>query len=104
MRKFALLLLVGSAMAVPTAAFSQQGAAPSADDYVCALTGECGDDQAADAVQPTPTPSGRPRVNATRGFSLSRTPNRPVATTLPRQTPPRQTIANRPRQAAARPP
>src|SRR5688572_30611103 len=92
MRKLALSLLLSSLVVAPYAALSQESEAPSADDYVCALTGEC----AEDAAQPEATtqPEGTPRVSATRGFSLSRptpTPTRPKAT--PARTP-RQTAAN----------
>ncbi len=90
MRKLGLSLLLTARVVAPYAALSQE--APSADDYVCALTGEC----AEEAAQPeaAATPEGTPRVSATRGFSLSRptpTPTRPKA--APARTP-RQTAAN----------
>jgi outer membrane protein OmpA-like peptidoglycan-associated protein len=69
MRKIGLTLLVSAMAALPHAAFAQEPA--TADDYVCAFTGECADD-AADDAQPTTatTPEGG-RVSASRGFSLS---------------------------------
>ncbi len=92
MRKLGLSLLLTAMVVAPYAALSQESDAPSADDYVCALTGEC----AEEAAQPeaAATPEGTPRVSATRGFSLSRptpTPTRPKA--APARTP-RQTAAN----------
>ena len=39
MRKVGLSLLLTAMVVAPYAALSQE--APSADDYVCALTGEC---------------------------------------------------------------
>ena len=44
MRKLGSTLLVCSMMMVPFAALSQESAAPSPDEFVCALTGECGDE------------------------------------------------------------
>jgi OmpA-OmpF porin, OOP family len=77
MRKLALSLLVGSMALVPYAAYSQEEAVPTADDFVCALAGDCPDE----AEESEVTPAGEPRVSATRGFSLSRTtPSRPKAT------------------------
>jgi outer membrane protein OmpA-like peptidoglycan-associated protein len=78
MRKLGLTLLVGSMVIVPYAAFSQDSSAPSADQFVCALTGECGDEPAAEEQAPA-QPGEGPRVSATRGFSLSR-PSSPQAT------------------------
>ena len=102
MRKFGLSLLLTSMVVAPYAALSQESEAPSADDYVCALTGQCAEEEPAEA-QPTTQPSGTPRVNATRGFSLSRptapTPSRPKATP-PR---PRQTTAQTQRRQQTRP-
>lgn len=71
MRKIGLTLLVSAMAALPHAAFAQDAA--TADDYVCAFTGECGDDQAEETAAPTSattTPEGG-RVSASRGFSLS---------------------------------
>jgi outer membrane protein OmpA-like peptidoglycan-associated protein len=53
--------------ALPVAALAQEQPTRSPEDYVCELTGECGDTAEAEATQP-----GKPRVNATRGFSLTR--------------------------------
>jgi len=91
MRKVGLSLLLTAMVAAPYAALSQESEAPNADDYVCALTGECAEEAAEPAA--TAQPNGTPRVSATRGFSLSRptpTPTRPKAT--PTRTP-RQTAA-----------
>ena len=41
MRKLGLSLLLGSIIMFPGAAFSQEATAPTADDYVCGLTGNC---------------------------------------------------------------
>lgn len=95
MRKVGLSLLLTAMVVAPYAALSQE--APSADDYVCALTGECAEEAAAEP-EATTQPEGTPRVSATRGFSLSRptpTPTRPKAT--PTRTP-RQTASTQRRQ------
>ena len=82
MRKLALALLVGAMTVAPYAAYSQEDAAPTADDFVCALAGDC----AEEAEDSGATPAGEPRVSATRGFSLSgTTPSRPKATSNTRQ-------------------
>ncbi|MGE0178401.1 MAG: OmpA family protein [Sphingomonas sp.] len=90
MRKFGLSLVVCGLAATPYAALSQQGSTSTPDEYVCALTGECGQDepagQAADA--------DGPGLQATRGFTLAR----PDA--APRQAAPAQ---QRRRTAARRP-
>ncbi len=85
MRKLGMTLLVGSMVLVPYAAMSQESAAPSPDEFVCALTGECGDEAAEQAAPDGETDP--PRVSATRGFSLSR-PNTQQAT--PKATRPNQ--------------
>jgi outer membrane protein OmpA-like peptidoglycan-associated protein len=99
MRKLGLSMLVCSMAMVPYAAFSQQSSAPSADDYVCALTGECAEQA---APEQTTNPDGTPRVSATRGFSLSR-PN--TTRPAPKATParPNQRTASRPTQRTTRP-
>lgn len=89
MRKLGLSLLVCGFAFAPHAALSQDGVS-TADEYVCALTGECGDE--ADAPEAATDEAGNPRVSATRGFSLAR-PDAPAA-----QTPQRRT-----RRTAARP-
>ena len=99
MRKLGITLLVCGMTVVPWAALSQesaQDAAPTADDFVCALTGECGDEEAEAAAD------GGPRVSATRGFSLSR-PN--ATRPAPKASPPRQRQrqATRPAQRPNRP-
>jgi outer membrane protein OmpA-like peptidoglycan-associated protein len=77
MRKLGLALSVAAMAIVPYAAASQEAAqpAPTADDFVCALSDDCAE-EATEPEQPA-TPGGRPRINATRGFSLSR-PTEPV--------------------------
>lgn len=90
MRKLGLTLLLCGFAIAPQAALSQDGPS-SADEYVCALTGECG--ETADAPEAAADqPPGSPRVSATRGFSLAR-PNAP-ATQAPQR---------RNRRTAARP-
>ena len=87
MRKLGLSLLLGSMALAPCAALSQESSAPTADDYVCGLTGDCPEAQA-EEQQPTATqPGGTPRITATRGFSLSRP--------TPVQTQPKATATNR---------
>ena len=72
MRKLAFALLAGGLVAAPGALFAQQAQAPqSADDYVCQFSGDCAN-QAQAEDQSDQTPSGRPRISATRGFSLAR--------------------------------
>ncbi len=93
MRKLGLSVLLMSMVAIPYAALSQESEAPSADDYVCALTGECAEEPAEPQAA---EPSGTPRVSATRGFSLSR-PTPAPATTRPKAT----TTARTQRQTAA---
>jgi outer membrane protein OmpA-like peptidoglycan-associated protein len=83
----------------PGAAFSQEATAPTADDYVCGLTGNCPTAQP-DEQQAT-QPAGTPRVSATRGFSLSRTT--PTQTTTPRATT-RTTTTRRTTRTASRTP
>lgn len=74
MRKIGLTLLVSAMAVLPHAAFAQDAA--TADDYVCAFTGECANEQAEETAQPTATTSEGGRVSASRGFSLSTsTPN-----------------------------
>jgi OOP family OmpA-OmpF porin len=88
MRKLALSLLACAAVALPFAAGAQDDPPASAEDYVCAFAGTC-DEEAADE---TATPQGRPRLSATRGFSLGtpppstrRPPRRPGSTTTQRR-------------------
>ena len=91
MRKLGLSLLLTSMVLVPYAALSQESQAPTADDYVCGLTGECPEEAATEEATDPADPDG-PRVSATRGFSLSRT-----TSSAPKATPPR------PKQTATRP-
>ncbi len=102
MRKLALTLLAAAMAVAPNAASSQeeQGAAPTADDFVCALSDECPEE----TTEAQTSTSGGPRVSATRGFSLSR-PNPPAElttrSTAPRATPRPNTTRPVPRQSAA---
>ena len=89
MRKLGISLIVCGLAVTPYAALSQQGSTSSPDEYVCALTGECGDDAA--APEEAAAESGGPRVTATRGFSLAR-PNQ-TATTPARAAPARTRAA-----------
>jgi len=89
MRKFGLSLLVCGFVAAPYAALSQSGSTSSPDEYVCALTGECGQEQDAPAADET----GNARLEATRGFTLAR-PNAPQQTTPTPQR--RRQVARRP--------
>lgn len=99
MRKFGIALMAGTLVMVPYAAFSQEGTT-SADEFACALAGDCGEaDAEEEAADPTAQPSGQPRVSATRGFSLSTT--RP-ATSQPKASTPATTRRNR-RQTASTP-
>ena len=83
MRKLALSLLFCGAVSLSFAAGAQDGPPSSAEDYVCAFAGNC-DEEAADeaADEATGSPAGRPRISATRGFSLGPppSPRRPTAT------------------------
>ena len=93
MRKLRLTLLVAAIAMVPQAVSSQEAAqpAPSADDFVCALSDDC-PEEATEPEEGT-TAGGGPRVSATRGFSLSRpappettSPNAGQARSTQRQT------------------
>jgi len=73
MRTLVLALLTGGLMAVPATLLAQQAQAPqTADDYVCQFSGDCGNQAQADDQADQTTTSGRPRISATRGFSLAR--------------------------------
>ncbi len=98
MRKLGFSLLVSVAVAAPVAAWSQDSQPPaSTDDYVCALSGQCGDSNATEPAEQA-TPNGpRPRLSATRGFAISTT------TSTPRATPRRPAANNAARQAAPAP-
>jgi OmpA-OmpF porin, OOP family len=82
MRKLALSLLACGLVSLPFAAGAQDDPPASAEDYVCAFAGTC-DEEAADE---TATPQGRPRLSATRGFSLGP----PPSTRRPRSTAPQR--------------
>ena len=96
MRKLGFSLLVSAAVAVPVAAWAQNSQpSASTDDYVCALSGQCNDANSTEPAEQA-TPNGpRPRLSATRGFSISTNtaapranaarPRRPVATAAPRR-------------------
>jgi OmpA-OmpF porin, OOP family len=98
MRKLGLTLLAASMAILPYAALSQEEAQgpASADDFVCALSGECGE-ETAEGEAATET-SGSPRVSATRGFSLSR-PTPATSQPATKAGQPRSTA----RQTASRP-
>ena len=100
MRKLALTLLVCGSLSIPAAGSAQDNATPpTADDYVCTFSGDCGDNatQAEDA-----TTGPRPRISVTRGFALSRPDSPGDNTAARRQSPaPRQRA---PRNLAARTP
>ena len=106
MRKLGLSLLVCGMVMVPYAALSQESSSPDADEFVCALSGECADE--ADAGETSGDPNA-PRVSATRGFSLANptpTSTRPAPkATAPRSNNRRQATprTNRRQQQAARP-
>ena len=110
MRTFGMALLAGTLVMVPYAAFSQEGTT-SADEFACALAGDCEEaDAEEEAADPTAQPSGRPRVSATRGFSLSTTrptTSRPKAsattttTTRPRNRQTASGSTQRPAQPAS---
>ncbi|HEV7659874.1 MAG TPA: OmpA family protein [Allosphingosinicella sp.] len=97
MRKLALSLLACGAVSLPFAAGAQDDPPTSAEDYVCAFAGTC-DEEAADE---TATPQGRPRISATRGFSLGTPPStrRPGSTT-PQRRGARSVAGRRPAAAA----
>jgi OOP family OmpA-OmpF porin len=95
MRKLGLSLLLSTVMALPAAAWSQASQPPaSSDEYVCAFSGQCADDNATQPADETQATNGRGgRLTATRGFSISTNtttrsstarPRRPVATVAPR--------------------
>lgn len=69
MRTLALPLLISASLAAPAAAQTQQDQPATAEDYVCTFSGDCGDDNATQAEDANAGP--RPRITATRGFSLS---------------------------------
>ena len=78
MHRLGLSLLFGSLAVLPGSAWSQEEAAPTPDDYVCALVGDCAE-ETPPGEEGAARPGG-PRVTATRGFALSRqTPARPAA-------------------------
>jgi len=102
MRKLGLSALICTMAVVPYAAYSQESGVSTPDEYVCALTGECADETQQDAAPDEATPSGSPRVSATRGFSLSR-PNS-AAPRANNPAPRQRQNAQRPAAAAPRAP
>ena len=92
MRNMVLGTIVGVAIAFPGAAFAQTSR--SADDYVCQLTGECGDADGEEVTKDAPATKGfsltrkapageaTKKVGATKGFSLTRD-ERPAAASKP---------------------
>jgi len=109
MRKLGMALLVSTLVVAPYAAFSQDSTVSTADEFACALAGDCPEEADAEAEEGAPSARpGGPRVSATRGFSLSTTQpatTRPKATTPATTTRPnrRQTASSRPAQRPARP-
>ena len=95
-------LVLAALFCIPAAAWSQEAPPATVEDYVCAFSGECGDEAADENGTEAATPApGGPRVSATRGFSLS-TPGRPRP--RPGTTPPgTRRPAARPRVAAPQP-
>lgn len=75
MRKLALSLLACGAVSLPFAAGAQDDPPSSAEDYVCAFAGTCDGEAADEAADETAAPQGRPRISATRGFSLGTPPS-----------------------------
>lgn len=74
MRKIGFTLLACSIAALPVAVMAQDSASP--DDFVCAFSGDCDEEQAADAQQQPATNANGGRIgDASRGFSLSTTGN-----------------------------
>ena len=95
MRKLGLSLLLSTVVVLPATAWSQASQPPaSSDEYVCAFSGQCADDNATQPADETPANGPRPRLSATRGFAISTSnttprgntarPRRPVATVAPR--------------------
>jgi outer membrane protein OmpA-like peptidoglycan-associated protein len=79
MRTPALFLLVSAAIFAPVAAWSQDSQPPaSADDYVCAFAGDCGNDNETQPAETNPAGPG-PRLSATRGFAISSSNTAPRA-------------------------
>jgi outer membrane protein OmpA-like peptidoglycan-associated protein len=87
MRKLALALslLVSAPSALSGQTPAQNNAAPpTADDYVCTFSGDCGNNQAQDTDE-------RPHLSVSRGFALSRPDNAGDRATTRRPNPaPRQ--------------
>jgi len=102
MRKLALAFSISACLSVPAVLAAQDNAQPpTADDYVCTFSGECGDN-ATQAEDNDATTGPRPRISVTRGFALSRPDNAGDSTAARRPNPaPRQRA---PRNLAARPP
>jgi len=91
MRKFGLSLVVCGLAATPYAALSQQGSTSTPDEYVCALTGECGPDAPEGQAQQA---EGDGQLQATRGFTLARPDAAPRQATPVQQR--RRTVQRRP--------
>jgi outer membrane protein OmpA-like peptidoglycan-associated protein len=70
MRKLALALSICFLLSAPAMSRAQDNTPPpTADDYVCTFSGDCGDNQ---MQAQDPANGQRPRLNASRGFALSR--------------------------------
>ena len=88
MRRILMTSLLCAAVSFPAAAFAQEKATRSVDDYLCAFAGKCGDD-AEEATKDAPATKGfslaRPGAAkptkdapATKGFSLARPAAKPT--------------------------
>lgn len=100
MRKIGLTLLACGIAALPATLMAQETATP--DDFVCAFSGECGEQAADEQQQPATNANGGRIGDANRGFSLSTTGN-----TAPRRQPqaqPRRTTGNQVARTTARTP
>ena len=100
MRTLAFALSLCSVLAFAAALPAQENAPPpTADDYVCTFSGDCGDNQ---VQAEEPATGARPRISATRGFALSHPDSPGDRATARRPNPaPRQRA---PRNLAAAPP
>jgi len=101
MRKLALALSLSSILALPAVLPAQESTPPpTADDYVCTFSGDCGDNQ---VQAEEPATGARPRISATRGFALSHPDNPGERTTTARRPNP-AARQRAPRNLAAAPP
>lgn len=92
MRRFGLSLFVCGAVAASSAALAQPGSTSTADEYVCALTGDCGQQEA--EAPAAAEQGGNGRLEATRGFTLARPDAAPTLQRAPART--QRRVASRP--------